>query len=164
MVCDPVSNATIPVPLPKLLVLKNARLSLPPLPSQTPFVAVHVNSGIDPAGKAVTPASAPQTPLQLKVRLCPAESVPEASTYRYKVPLPALSVIALLLVTEYTVLPSRTLQGVALEQFNPAVSTVALVCTSPRSPSCDDIPAPLAAEDVTPPLPDSNQIPGDFFP
>jgi hypothetical protein len=65
----------------------------------------------------------------------------------------------LLFVTEYTVFPSRVLQGVALEQFNPAVSTVGLVSTSPRSPSCDAIPAPLALEDVTPPEPVMAQVP-----
>ena len=62
-------------------------------------------------------------------------------------------------VTEYTVLPSRALQGVALEQFNPAVSTVGLVSTSPKSPSCDAIPAPIAPEDVTPPEPVSCNFP-----
>jgi hypothetical protein len=65
----------------------------------------------------------------------------------------------LLFVTEYTVFPNRVLQGVALEQFNPAVSTVGLVSTSPRSPSCDAIPAPLAPEDVTPPEPVIVQLP-----
>ena len=99
-VCVPVSRATIPVPLPKLRVLRNARLSLPPLVSQTPFVAVHVKSGIDPAGKADTPLTAPHTPAHVSVRLCPAASAPEASTYKYKVPLPAEIVIVLLVVTE----------------------------------------------------------------
>jgi hypothetical protein len=65
----------------------------------------------------------------------------------------------LLFVAEYTVLPNRVLHGVALEQFNPAVSTVGLVSTSPRSPSCDAIIAPLAPEDVTPPVPVIVQLP-----
>jgi hypothetical protein len=158
-VCVPVSRATMPVPLPRLRVLRNARLSLPPFVSQSPFVAVHVNSGIDPAGKLVTPPTAPHTPAHASVRLWPAASAPEASTYKYKVPLPADSVIVLLFVTEYTVFPNRVLQGVALEQFNPAVRTVGLVSTSPRSPSCDAIPAPLAPEEVTPPEPVIVQLP-----
>jgi hypothetical protein len=91
--------------------------------------------------------------------LCPAASAPEESTYRYKVPLPAESVIVLLFVTEYTVVPNRVLQGVALEQFNPAVITVGLVSTNPRSPSCDAIPAPLAPDEVTPPEPVMLQLP-----
>src|ERR1035438_10501520 len=144
----------MPVPPPRLRVLRNARLSLPPLVSQSPFVAVHVNRGIDPTGKAVTPLTAPHTPAHVSVRLCPAASAPEESTYRYKVPLPAESVIVLLFVTEYTVVPNRVLHGVALEQFNPAVTTVGLVSTNPRSPSCDAIPAPLAPDEVTPPEPD----------
>jgi hypothetical protein len=65
----------------------------------------------------------------------------------------------LLFVTEYTVFPNRVLQGVVLEQFNPAVSTVGLVSTSPRSPSCDAIPAPLAPAEVTPPEPVMTQVP-----
>jgi hypothetical protein len=158
-VCAPVSRATIPVPLPKLRVLRNARLSLPPLASQRPFVAVHEKSGIDPHGKAVTPLTAPHTPEHVKVRLCPAASAPEGSTYRYKVPLPAESVIVLLFVTEYTVLPIRTLHGVTLEQFNPAVKTVGLVRTSPRSPNCDAIPVLLAPAEVTPPEPVIVQLP-----
>jgi hypothetical protein len=158
-VCVPVSRATIPVPLPRLRVLRNALLSLPPLMSQSPFVAVHVNSGIDPAGNVVTALTAPHTPAQVSVRLCPATNAPDASTYRYKVPLPADSVIVLLFVTEYTVFPNRVLQGVVLEQFNPAVSTVGLVSTSPRSPSCDAIPAPLAPDEVTPPDPVIVQLP-----
>jgi hypothetical protein len=68
-------------------------------------------------------------------------------------------VIVLLLVTEYTVLPNLTLQGVALEQFNPAVRTVGLVITISKSPNCDAIPAPLAPEDVTPPDPVTMQRP-----
>jgi hypothetical protein len=99
-VCVPVSRATIPAPLPKLRVLRNARLSLPPFVSHTPFVAVHVKSGIDPGGKADTPLTAPHTPAHVSVRLCPAASAPEGSTYKYKVPLPAEIVIVLLLVTE----------------------------------------------------------------
>jgi hypothetical protein len=99
-VCVPVSRDTIPAPLPKFRVLRNARLSLPPLMSQIPFVAVHVKSGIDPGGNAVTLPIAPHTPEQVNVRLWPAASAPEASTYRYKVPLPDESVIVLLLVIE----------------------------------------------------------------
>jgi hypothetical protein len=152
-VCVPVSKDTMPVPLPKFRVLRNARLSLPPFVSQSPFVAVHVNSGIDPAGKAATPLTAAHTPEHDSVRLCPAASAPDGSIYRYKVPLPAESVIVLLFVTEYTVLPNLMLQGVAVEQFKPAVRTVVLVSTSPRSPSCDAIPAPPAPEEVTPPEP-----------
>src|ERR1035437_5232315 len=113
----------MPVPLPRLRVLRNARLSLPPFVSQSPPVAVHMKSGIDPAGKLVTPLTAPHTPTHASVRLWPAASAPEASTYKYKVPLPADTVIVLLFVTEYTVFPKRVLQGVALEQFNPAVRT-----------------------------------------
>src|SRR5260370_31615121 len=79
-VCVPVSRATMPVPLPRLRVLRNARLSLPPLVSQRPFVAVHVYIGIDPTGNAVTPLIAPQTPEQVSIRLCPAASAPDEST------------------------------------------------------------------------------------
>src|ERR1039458_9950820 len=86
-VCVPVSRAIIPVPLPRLRVLRNAHLSLPPLMSQSPFVAVHVKSGIAPAGKDVTPLTAPHTPAHVSVRLCPAASAPDASTYRYNVPV-----------------------------------------------------------------------------
>jgi hypothetical protein len=99
-VCVPLSRDTIPVPLPTLRVLRNARLSLPPFASHKPFVAVHVKRGIDPGGKAVTLPTAPQTPEQVNVRLCPAASAPEASMYKYRVPLPDASVIVLLLVTE----------------------------------------------------------------
>jgi hypothetical protein len=56
----------------------------------------------------------------------------------------------LLFVTVYTVFPNLALQGVDGEQFRPAVSTVGLVSTSPRSPNCADMPAPLAPDDVAP--------------
>src|SRR5882757_288651 len=49
-VCVPVSNATIPAPADRFRVLRNARRSMPPLASQTPFVAVRENNGIEPAG------------------------------------------------------------------------------------------------------------------
>ncbi len=141
--CDPVSSVTIPAPLVTFRVLRNARRSVPPLASHVPFVAVHVYSGIDPVGKELIPPTAAQTPAHAAVKLCPAVKAPDGSTYRYTVPVPAERVIVLLFVTEYTVLPSRTLQGVAFEQFSPAVSTVGLVSTSPTSPNCEVIPAPL---------------------
>jgi len=62
-------------------------------------------------------------------------------------------------VTVYTVFPNRVLHGVVMEQFKPAVSTLGLVNTNPRSPSCDAIPAPLAPDDVTPPEPVIVQLP-----
>src|SRR5438045_7819459 len=126
----------MPAPAATFRVLRNARLSLPPATSHSPPVAVHANRGSDPGGKANTPGTAVQPTEHVSVRLCPAVKRPAASRYRSTMPVPPESVIVLLLVTEYTVLPRRTLQGVALAQFKPAVNTVGDVCTSPRSPSC----------------------------
>ena len=58
-----------PVPAPRFVMLWNARQSVAPLASQVPLVAVQVKSGIELAGKAVTPEVARQPEAQLTVIL-----------------------------------------------------------------------------------------------
>src|SRR5450432_2114079 len=80
LVVEPVSNATIPIPAFRVFPLRKARLSNPPAASHVLLVAVHVNSGIEFTGKAVTLAAAEHGDVHVSVKLWPAVNVPFEST------------------------------------------------------------------------------------
>ena len=58
-----------PAPAAMLLLLWKARQSVPPVVSQAPLVAVHVNNGMELEGNAVIPDAATQPDAQVTVKL-----------------------------------------------------------------------------------------------
>jgi len=103
--------------------------------SQVPFVAVHVNSGIELDGNALMPGATVHPEAQVSVMVCPTVSAPLGSRKMYAVPLPALIVAVVGAVIDRVVLPKRELHGVATEQLAPSVNTVADVRAATKSES-----------------------------
>lgn len=120
----PFSAMAMPDPEVLFLVESKARLSVPPMLSHVPDVAVQVYSGIEEVGKLESVVTANPEPTMVSTPELPMVKAPVEEMNRYAVLVPADIVAVAVEVNGKTTDPMRTLQGVEAAQPVPAVRTV----------------------------------------